>query len=258
MRPPFALLNALTMRGVLGRCWLFAFRTSPSTARRFLPAPLEPVRHGAFAYWNVVVCHVGLIRPAFVPAWVPAWLGLNYWHVAYRLYARLPLGPNRAGCPPGQASALEGLYFVRSDCNHPLIGVSGRVLTDFRFHLAGVAVEETDAGVRIAIRSPDAPAEVRLFRNGATALPPGSPFGSLAEAEAALKYRPFGLSLDRAGRRANVVRIVRDEAAWRAHSVAVEHARFAFFDGIDAELELCTEVDAIEYQWNRGRIVRLR
>jgi hypothetical protein len=35
----------------------------------------------------------------------------------------------------------------------------------------------------------------------------------------------------------------------------IEHARWRFFDGVDAQPELAFEIAPMEYQWNRGRNV---
>lgn len=84
----------------------------------------------------------------------------------------------------------------------------------------------------------------------------GSPFGSLDEAAAALKYKPSGLSVGRDGG-VNVVRITRDEAAWRARLVTVEAAHWAFLDRYETYPELCYDVAPIDYRWNRARTHRV-
>jgi len=226
--------NPVTMKGTIAKCWLFAFRAPESEARARLPAPLEPVTHGGFAFWNVVVCRVGAMRPRFAPRF----MGMSYWHVAYRLYARY--------------GALEGLYFVRSDCDSAVMSWMGNVMTDFNFHAAGVRVEEDEARVRIAVDSSDAPGAAEIDRRAPPALAAGSPFGSIDEASEFLKYKPLGLSVGKDGA-VSVVRIVRDEAAWRGRAVTVASQRWAFFDGRPAAAELCTEVEPIEYRWNRGQ-----
>src|SRR4051812_42714640 len=120
--------NPVTMVGRLDPCWLFAYRTPAQEARAFLPPALEPVTHGGFAFWNVVVCRVQRMRPWFAPA--P--LGVSYWHIAYRLYVRFH---------PAQGEPIEGLYFVRSDCDSWLMALAGNLVTDFRFHTAAVRVQ---------------------------------------------------------------------------------------------------------------------
>src|SRR5437763_16699429 len=115
--------NPLTIIGTLDRCWLFVYQTPIEEARALLPRELEPVTHGGCAFWNVVVCHLRQMRPKPLPAF----LGVSYWHVAYRFHVRFR---PRSGPP------VEGLYFVRSDCDSPLMTWAGNLLTDFNFHTA--------------------------------------------------------------------------------------------------------------------------
>jgi hypothetical protein len=227
--------NAVPMKGTIERCWLFAFRAPEAELRPLLPAPLEAVTRGGFAFWNVVVCRVGAMRPRFAPRF----LGLSYWHVAYRLYARF--------------AGEEGLYFVRSDCDSAFLSWMGNVMTDFNFHTAGIRVLEEPGRVTLKIHSSDAPASAEIDRFRPPTLAAGSPFGSVAEASAFLKYKPLGLSVGGDGR-VNLVRIARDESAWRGRAVRVAAQRWAFFGGRAATPELCTEVEPIEYRWNRGEI----
>lgn len=224
--------NPITMKGRIERCWLFAFRTAEAEARAILPVPLEPVTRQGQAFWNVVVCRVESMRPRGVPGF----LGMGYWHVAYRLHVRY--------------RGEEGLYFVRSDCDSGLMAWMGNVMTDFRFHKARVEVEEEGERVRIGIDAPGARAEATL-RRGAARRPEDSAFGSLDEAAAFLKYKPRGFSVGEDGE-VSVVRIVRDESAWRARSVEVVSQEWAFFSGMRVTPEICTEVEPIEYRWNRG------
>lgn len=236
--------NPLTMKGAIERCWLFAFRTSAAEAAARLPSPLEPVTFGGCAFWNVVVCRVEAMRPRFAPRF----LGMSYWHVAYRLYARFR---------PAAGEPIEGLYFVRSDCDRPLMAAMGNLMTDFNFHTAAVTVEERGSHVRIQVDSPDAPATADVDRGRTVELASGSPFGSVEQAAAFLKYKPAGLSAGPEGR-VNVVRIVRDEAAWVGRPVSMTGGRWSFFDGFPAEPELCTEVEPIAYRWNAGELVEAR
>lgn len=235
--------NPLTVVGRLQRCWLFAYRTPAEAARQIVPPPLEPVTRGDVAFWNVVVCQVRAMRPKGFPTVV----GVSYWHVAYRLYVRLPL-------PSGEA--VEGLYFVRSDCNRALMSLAGNLLTDFRFHTAPISVREKSEAVEIHAVSSDAPAHARLVPAAAPTLAQGSPFASPQEAAAFLAYEPYGISLTAAGD-ANVIHVTRDERAWRSRPVCVESAEWGFFTGREVQLEACYAVDPIAYQWDRGRLYRL-
>jgi uncharacterized protein DUF2071 len=234
--------NPLTMVGTIERCWLFAYRTPVAEARALLPDQLAPVTHGQWAFWNVVVCRIRAMRPKGLPGQ----LGVGYWHVAYRLYVRYQ-APDSA--------PVEGLYFVRSDCDSRLMSAAGNLMTDFNFHTAAVRVAENDLAVEIRIDSPDAPAQARLNRLARPELTADSAFGSLEEAAQRLKYQPFGLSVGADGA-VNLVRIVRREADWRSRLVRVETADWAFFAGRTVQPEICYEVEPIVYQWNRARVYR--
>jgi hypothetical protein len=233
--------NPFTLVGTIDRCWLFVYQTPEADARALIPAALELVTRDGCAFWNIVVCHLRGMRPRGFPAFV----GVSYWHVAYRLYVRF----HPASGPP-----IEGIYFLRSDCDKPLMSMAGNALTDFNFHTAGVEVVEQDALVGITVRSPDAPGRASLDRSKPAALPAHSVFSSLEEAAAFLKYKPFGISVDPAGN-ANIVAIKRDEAAWKSRLVPVVSAEWRFFEGKTVRPEICYEVEPINYQWNRGRIV---
>jgi hypothetical protein len=232
--------NPLTVIGKLDRCWLFTYRTPAELARSLLPPPLEPVTYAGYAFWNIVVCHISAMRLKHLPPF----LGISYWHLAYRLYVRLPLA---------QDKAIEGLYFRRSECDHRLMELLGNLLTDFRFHAAQLCIQQDQEALEIHLESPDAPAYARLLPDVAPQHAPRSVFASLDEAAAFLKYKPYGISLDRAGR-ANVVHITRDESAWRSRLVRVVAADWAFFRSQDVEPEICYEVEPIFYQWDRGRL----
>jgi len=236
--------NLLTVAGQIRQCWLFVYRLPAVLAGQMIPAPLQPVTHGGFAFMNIVVCRLSGMRPAPLPAAV----GLGYWHVAYRVHSK---AMSKSG------TVVEGLHFLRSDCDRWLVEKCGNVLTDFNFHLARICVAESSAEVLGEIASPDAPASFRLDRGAPPVLSPGSPFASLEEAASFLKYKPFGLSVDGPAT-LNVVRVRREESAWRSRVVAVAEGDWHFLAGREATLELCYEVEPIDYLWERGRSVRVR
>lgn len=232
--------NPLTMRGLLEKCWLFAYQTPAEAVQPLLPPRLEPVTRQGLAFWNVVVCRVQSLRPAPLPGWP----GPAYWHVAYRLYVRFQ---------PQTGEPIEGLYFVRSDCNSRLIGLLGNLLTDYHFHHAAIHVREGTSTRTIQVDSPAASAYVALRPEVPVELAEYSVFDSLDEASSFLKYKPAGISLRPDGA-ANIVHISRDEVNWQSVPVHVETAQWDFFAQQRARLELCFQVDPIKYRWNRGRI----
>ena len=225
------------MRGTIERCWLFTYREPVDSVAPLVPEPLSLVTRDGFAFWNVVVCEIAAMRPAFVPRA----LGLRYRHAAYRLYVRQKAN----GAPP-----VEGLYFLRSDADSKLICKAGGLLTDFRFHHAQIAIAENDSRAKIEIDSRDAPAKVGIDLSAKPELPVGSPFGSLFEAKAVLKYKPYALAPDGRGG-ARVLRVRRDELAWRSKLVIAE-ADFAFLHGRGAEPEITYQVEPIDYRWEKA------
>lgn len=239
---PLFQKNPLTIYGRLERCWLFTFQTSPTAARRSLPAVLEPIIHNGFAFWNVVITRLRSMRPRPLPAR----MGVSYWHAAYRLYVRFH---------PPAASPIDGLYFVRSDCDSRLICAAGNVLTDFRLSFTPIGCQERHGQVELSIHTPQAPARVLLERRPPVALPAHSAFSSLAEAKAFLQYEPFGIGVSPAGE-VNVVPVLRDEKAWRIKLLRVKAAEWGFFAGKDVKPEICYEAAPIDYRWQRGRLYR--
>lgn len=237
-RHPFAV------RGRIEQCWLFVYRTPAESARRLIPAPLAPVVHGGFAFWNIVVCRLSGMRPTPLPEFV----GMGYWHIAYRLHVR---AMGRDGEP------IEGLAFIRSDCDRQLVARAGNLLTDFNFRVARVGVTEQDVSVLGEIGSPDTAARFRIDRRAQPPLSVGSPFASLAQAGEALEYKPRALS-PCGSDVLNVVRVVRNAAAWRWRLVSAPEAHWQFLEGREATLELCYEVAPIEYLWERGQLVRVK
>lgn len=207
------------------------------------PAPLELVTHGGFAFWNVVVCEVRGLRPA---PW-PAFVGMNYWHVAYRLHARVRLEPGEV---------IEGLHFVRSDADRLIVSTAGNWLTDFRFHMAGVDIAQDGKTIEGTIRSREAAARFRLREERTQSLAPGSPFASIQEAADFLKYKPFALSP--AGEDSvKIVRVKRNEAEWKSSLVTVEESDWQFFAGCEVAPEVCYAVEPINYEWRRAELRRV-
>lgn len=230
------------MLGTISRCWLFVYKTPISDAKRFLPPQLEPVQYNNYSFWNVVVCQVKNMRPQL--CLLP--MGITYWHVAYRVYVRVR---------PRENENIEGLYFLRSDCNNSLISMVGNLLTDFNFHTAKVSVHENDQSINISIASQGSNDQAIINKVEQPLLLADSVFNSLDEASQFLKYKPNGISIQRDGL-ANITHIVRDEQAWQSKLVYVERAQWAYFKDKNVSFEICYEVEPIAYQWNRAKIYK--
>ncbi|MEO0588197.1 MAG: DUF2071 domain-containing protein [Planctomycetota bacterium] len=237
-----------TFRGRLTDCLLLSYRTPAESVRELVPAGLQLITRGPWAFWNVVACRVEQVRPEGVPQWA----GLSYHHVAYRLLTR---------CVTAETDFVDGLYFVRSEADHSFVTAMGRHVTDFKFRPASIAVgpegfevsRDGVAGSRVMLGEPVPAVEV------AATWPADSCFPTLKDAQEFLRYRPVSMAPDGRGR-ARLAEVSRDDAAWRERVVNVVDQRMGLFDELgqsEATLELATAVDPIEYQWKLGRTVDL-
>jgi hypothetical protein len=238
------LKNALPMQAFIRRCWLVTHRIPEADARAQLPRELAPVTYGGYAFLNTVIARMEAMRPQGLPAF----LGLDYWHVGYRLYAK-------AATTGGER---EGLYFLRSDCDRRMLAMAGNLFSDFRFHTARIEVMSAASNTSIRVEAHSARVELDLSGEPQTQLEAGSPFQTVAEAETFLKYKPCGLAPGGPAQ-VNAIPISRDEVAWRARSIQVLHQRWEFLDLLPgAQPELVFEVAPIEYRFGRGRILEVR
>ncbi len=239
----------ITMIGRITDCVLLAYRTPAASVAHLLPCGLDLVTHGQWAFWNIVACRVESMRPSFFPRWI----GNSYHHVAYRLYVRAH----------AQAEVLEGLYFARSDADNLPVCLLGNRATDFRFHKAVIGLSVSEEMVSLSTSGTrDGAGDAELHAGiGEPTLTSESCFESYALARQFLKYRPLALSPDRRRRRIKVAEVFRDEAAWREWPLTVSKARWGFFDRLaqhDAQLELATRVEPLDYRWKLGRSCALR
>lgn len=233
--------NTITMWGKMKQCWLFTYHTPVEAVKDLLPAPLELVTYRNHAFWNVVVCQVQM-RPYPLP--LPPVASFNYWHVAYRLYAKVELK---------NGQKIEGLYLLRSECDSRFIAFGGNLITNFNFHYAQVGVQRTPQRTELNIKSPDAAGQAYLSEKKMEQLPVNSVFDTLGDAAVFLKYKPFGLHVDRKGQ-TRVAVIKRDENAWRSKLVQTESVRWDFLAGRPVTPEICYEVEPHDCHWNRDII----
>ena len=245
----------LTMTGRLVDCVLLSYRTPAESVAGMLPAGLELVTRGPWAFWNVVACRVQAMRPRVAGVAAPAVAGVSYHHVAYRLLVQ---------AMTGSADVRRGLYFLRSDADARLLGLFGNWTTDFRFHHAGVELDtggETGAAgpYDLRVSSDDGQADARLvLGEGPAALRGDSCFATLTDAREFLKYEPYALAVTgRPGRRSlRLAEVRRDESAWREVPRVVREQRLGYFETLGqggAVLELATRVEPMDYVWQLGR-----
>ncbi|MFC4766097.1 DUF2071 domain-containing protein [Effusibacillus consociatus] len=238
-------LNPFTMLGQLDGCLLFMYCCPADKVRHLVPQCLELVTYKGNAIIGVVVSRLKHMRP-----WpLPKWTGIGYRHVAYRIYVEYT--------PPGQ-EPIQGLYFLRSEANNPLMKKAGNLLTDFRFHLADITLAKADRTIDFKIENSDdglGNARARLSLEDVNELPPTSIFSSVEEALHVLHYEPYGIFVDQRRKKVNVVKVTRDESQWRERTIRQKDAVWTYWDHIIPEglvHQLTVWVDSIPYRWERG------
>lgn len=264
----------LTITGRLTDCALLSYRTPAESVASLLPAGLELVTRGPWAFWNIVACRVEAMRPR-LPEPLPEAMrnlpgGVTYHHVAYRLLVQ---------AMTDRADVRKGLYFVRSDADTHVLGMVGNWMTDFKFHAAkikldaprndprkahrinpGKAHRNGHHGYAVDVSSADGhgDATLRLDPTPPT-LAADSCFPTLQDAREFLKYQPYALALtERDGRRAiRIAEVQRDERAWVETPVTLREGKFALFDRLGqtdlAKCEYATRVAPMDYVWKLGR-----
>ncbi len=230
--------NPIPMEGRLAKCWLLAYRAPLEEVQRHLPAELKPVSFGGFGFWNVVVCEVENMRPRGFPKQ----LGITYRHVAYRIYVR---HHNQKG------DSVEGLYFLRSDCDSPLLAKGGNLVTDFKFHPGKIRIDENPLATLLEVDAEGARGEATITYDRPVRLAEGSPFQSVQEAGDFLEYAPHGISVQKG--RVEVLPIRRDETQWKPRVVAAHSDHWEFLENERTHLEIAYEVAPIDYEWLPAR-----
>ncbi len=231
------LHNPITMQGHIDQCWLLTYRMPIEQFSPILPAELTATEYQGYGFWNIVICHVAHMRPWFAPQAV----GINYWHVAYRIYVNLKTS----------FGIQQGLYFVRSDCDNRLLAWAGNLVTNFNFHHTPIVVNRSVEQTRISIKSTTANADIVIDNQQPAQLASDSVFESLEQAAKQLKYPARGIALSKPGE-ANIVSIERDEASWQHSLRHVQQAEFQLLKQYPVQPEICYEIQPIDYRWLRG------
>lgn len=222
--------HPVPMRTTFRDCFLVNFAMAPEVLARVLPRPLVPDLHGGEAFVSIVIADLERMRPAFLPAR----LGVSYRQVVYRAVVR--------------CRGERGVYFLRSDADHPLMVRFGNLFSIFRFRRSAIATARRDRLYHVdLVAEPAEHADIHAtfgLDRASRSLPSGSAFGSLGEAQAFLAelFAAFGPGHRR---RVGVVRIER--GAWDVLTVPSVRATYAFMDGSAAFPANSTRLDSVFY-----------
>ncbi len=230
--------NPIPMEARIRECWMLAYRVPVDAVVSRVPSPFRLVTRDGFAFLNVVIAGMEAMRPEGLPAFV----GMDYWHVGYRLQVQADTveGPK------------EGLYFLRSECDARLLGWAGNLLTQFRFHPASLRLDRGEI-LDVKVESRGGGGQVRLDLQRPFERPADSIFATREEAESVLRYNPLGLAVADARR---VALLDIEHGPWSLRSIDVVSHDFAFVRAIPgATLEAAFALGAIDYHFQRGRVV---
>jgi hypothetical protein len=232
--PPQVLQPLLPERLVLDT-WLDTCR-DPSQEWGFLAIALVETRR---------------LRPSFLPAA----MGCDFFLSGYRIFARLE-----------GARSLRGLRILHSETNRRLMVCAGNLLTHYHYALCRAAIEPRHGGIRWTVRPPHGKPDhadpnldvIAHLAEEPAALPPGSPFASIAEARRFAGPLPYTFNYEPETQSVIAVRAVRQK--WNPQPVNVEVRRCAFLE--QEPFRQCAPVLAsafylqdVPYMWQRGRRV---
>lgn len=163
------------MRTVFQDCLLITYAVDLETLAALLPPTIYPFERNGEGFISIVVANMRGMRPALLP--VEA-MGVHSYQIVYRVVVRLRT-----------CDGIErpGVFFLRSDCNDPILSRVGNRLTEFKFHffrssainlyrsgnnlLAGVETRDAAGDLVLHLRD-DGPIE---------STPPADPFTSVEE-----------------------------------------------------------------------------
>lgn len=202
------------LRGLIRRRLLVNWRVDPEVMQRLLPAPFRPKLHAGHAIAGVCLIRLEEIRPRLVPACV----GLASENAAHRV----------AVLWDEDGVTREGVYIPRRDTGSLANRLAGGRLFPGEHHGARFTVTDEGGAVDLDLRSDDGLVAVRVRGRDAQALPPGSCFGSLAEASAFFAGGAQGFSVRREAGRLDGIEL-RTEG-FRVGALEVEHASSTWFE----------------------------
>jgi hypothetical protein len=219
---------------------VLAYALPATVLEPLLPPTLEPDRHGDLGFAAAAFVQTERMRPSFLP---PG-LGLDFLLGGYRIFVRVS----------GQPS-LRGLYIIRSDTDRGLLTFFGSALTSYRYRTVDASCRCVNGMLEIEVR-PGVDISADLSRRPAP-LPPGSPFGSLAEARRFAGPLPYTFHHEPETGLLLSVRGVR--SSWNPEPVSVQVRELDFFTaerfGVEPILANAFYVGGIDYRWERGKLL---
>jgi hypothetical protein len=226
------------------RVLVFTYAFPPRILEPLMPRGLVLDAWRGYAFLAVALVETERLRPSFLPVA----MGRDFFLSGYRIFVRLAGG-----------QSLRGLRILRSQTNRRFMACAGNLLTHYSYSLCESNVEDRGSHIRWTVRMPHGETHLDVIAHldgTRTALPPGSPFLSLAEARRFAGPLPYTFDYEPETRSIIAVRAVRQQ--WNPKPVAVEVRRCAFleqppFAQAAPMLANAFYVSEVPYAWQRGR-----
>lgn len=162
----------MAMRTTFQDLILFTFRVDPDELGRLLPPLIHPIVVGGGSFVSIVIANMRGMRVSGVPEF----LGANAYQIVYRSVVEIR---RRDG------SVVPGVFFLRSDCNDPVLTLFGNQLTEFRFHhfrTSSIGLFQRNDQLLTSVRTRERAGDlVAVFRDrgSSSQLPAARPFFSV-------------------------------------------------------------------------------
>lgn len=202
-----------TIQGIIRRRILANFRVDPQAMQRQLPSRFRPKLYNGFAVAGICMIRLEHIRPKLMPEIV----GIGSENAAHRVAVLWDEG----------ASTREGVFICRRDTNSQLNVLLGGRIFPGEHHQSSFSVHESDASVKITMKSADETITIEIDGDVSKELPSSSIFSSLAEASSFFEGGAVGYSVTSNQDRLDGLRLETKE--WHVEPLDVRRAYSSYF-----------------------------
>jgi hypothetical protein len=217
-----------------------------------LPPGLSLNTYDGFGFLALAMVQTRELRPTFLPKA----LGQRFFLTGYRIFVCYHTQSGRR---------LRGLYILRSDADQASMVILGNLLTSYGYHKAEVDCSRTDQMLTIAVKTPQAKANVQVIADLSTrpaSLPTKSPFPDLRIARQFAGPLPFTFSYE--SETQSMLRVEGVRQNWKPEPIHVDVVQATFLHQppfnqfSEPKLANAFYLEHIPYCWKRGVREELR
>jgi len=217
-----------------------------------LPPGLCLNTYDGFGFLALAMVQTRELRPTFLPKA----LGQRFFLTGYRIFVCYHTQSGRR---------LRGLYILRSDADQASMVILGNLLTSYGYHKAEVDCSRTDQMLTIAVKTPQAKADVQVIADLSSrpaSLPTKSPFPDLRIARQFAGPLPFTFSYESETK--SMLRVEGVRQNWKPEPIHVDVVQATFlhqppFNQLsEPKLANAFYLEHIPYRWKRGVREELR